>query len=314
MTDANTPIPVPETAQAVEHDAEAGNLEFTTLSSVGAVAAFYRTGMKAGGYSERPSVINRPNMAVLTFVKQGKTVTLTVMQLGSETNVRASGSALETADARTTKTTREAPADAPAAQAKAAPQELEAGEIGGLPVPTRSTQRGTERTGFRLVLNASVPADAASVLAFYRRELGKRDWKEDGAATVAETRFVTPDGPATLVLTGKGDETVVKLVHRKPAEAQKAGLLPKPGQARLVMANVLDTETVITIDKRTIKVGPQVGARQPDGPTLDLKPGKYTFSFRSGNQPPRTDEVTVAAGETWGILIGPGGALPLQAY
>lgn len=313
MTDGSAPIPVPDTAQGVEHDAAAGNLEFTSPSNVGSVAAFYRTSMKAAGFSERPSVINRPNMAVLTFVKQSKTVTLTVMQMGSETSVRGSGSALVSTTAKSTET-KTTPASAPAAQANATPQELEAGEMGGLPVPTRSTQKGTERTRFRIVLNASVPADAASVLAFYRRELGKRDWKEDGAASVAETKFNTPEGPAILALTGKGDETIVKLIHRKPGEAEKAGLLPKPGQAKLVMGNVLDTETTITIDKRTIKVGPQAGARQPDGPMLDLKPGKYTFSFRSGGQPPRTDEVTVAAGETWGILIGPGGALPLQAY
>jgi len=30
---------------------------------------------------------------------------------------------------------------------------------------------------------------------------------------------------------------------------------------------------VITINNKTIKVGPEVGAREPNGPSLDLPPG-----------------------------------------
>jgi hypothetical protein len=40
---------------------------------------------------------------------------------------------------------------------------------------------GTE-TAIRRELNASIPADLNSVLAFYRAELGKRGWKEAACA------------------------------------------------------------------------------------------------------------------------------------
>ena len=58
-----------------------------------------------------------------------------------------------------------------------------------------------------------------------------------------------------------------------------------------------------------LQVGAGVGAKAPDGPTLDLPPGKYKFSFKAGNAPAQSDENEIAADETWGILIGPGGAV-----
>ena len=212
-----------------------------------------------------------------------------------------------------------AAAAAPKAVPASAPPDLEAGEAGGMPVPKSSTTSGSERTPFRLVVNASVQADVAAVLAFYRRELGKRGWSEAASgAAVAPDRAVVPftsgEGPAVLTLGRKGDETVVQLALRKPAEAAKAGILPKPGQAKLLFGNVVDTEAVITIDKRTVKVAAGAGAKKPDGPTLDLAPGKYRFSVRAGGKPAETDEVELGADEAWGIIIGPGGALALHAY
>ena len=65
-----------------------------------AIATFYRAQMKPLGWHEIPSVINRPNMTVLDFSKGGKTVSLTIMQMGNETTVRATGSGLVTAAAR----------------------------------------------------------------------------------------------------------------------------------------------------------------------------------------------------------------------
>ena len=126
--------------------------------------------------------------------------------------------------------------------------------------------------------------------------------------------YASPEGPAILNLTRKGDDTVITLSLKKPAAAEKAGVLPKPGQGKVLFGNMLPSEAVVTINKQTVKVGAGVGAKAPDGPTLDLPPGKYKFSFKIGNAPAQTDEVEIAANETWGILIGPGGALALHAY
>jgi len=50
----------------------------------------------------------------------------------------------------------------------------------------------------------------------------------------------------------------------------------------------------------------------PDGPTLDLPPGKYRFSFKISSLPAQTDGA--GADETWGLLVGPGGVLALHMY
>jgi hypothetical protein len=280
-------------------------------SSVAAVAAFYRAQMKPLGWKEGRSVINRSNMVVLDFSKGGKALSFTIMQMGDKTDVKARGAVLLAA-------TPKAPPSESAAQTPAAAQQpLEAEEMGGLPVPTRASSKGTEKTPFRITLNATLFADRESLLAFYRAELGKRGWTETASAinpAEAMITFKTPDGPATLRLTGKGTDAVVQLTLRKPAEAEKAGLLPKAGQGKLVFGNVTETEAEITVNKRTVKVGPGIGARKPDGPMLDLAPGKYEVSFKSGGKPAQRETVTVGKDETWGVLIGPGGALPLQAY
>ena len=323
-----TPIPLPEQATDVDFDGDEGQLDFRSPSNVRAIATFYRAQMKPLGWHEIPSVINRPNMTVLDFSKGGKTVSLTIMQMGNETTVRATGSGLVTAAARTEPTTSDKASTesrrAPQTTAVSAPplviyKELEVEEVAGLPAPKSSSSKGSEKTPFRLVVSAQVNADFQSVLAFYRRELEKRGWKEQD--TKVKTKpgelafgYVSPEGPAVLKLSSSNEDTAITLTVRKPAEAQKAGVLPKPGQSKLLFGNMMPAAAVVTINNKTVKVGAGVGAKAPDGPTLDLPPGKYKFSFKAGKAPAQSDEIEIAADETWGILIGPGGALALHAY
>ncbi len=205
------------------------------------------------------------------------------------------------------------------APASVAEQELEAEESGGLPVPKRHTMTTGEQAPFRREVTASVPVDLAAVLAFYRRELGKLNWKEEtkGAAVAADRAviaFASSDGAAVLKLGRKDGETSVNLAVRNPDAAGKAGVMPKPGQAKLLFGNALGAEAAITIDKRTVKVAAGAGSKGPDGPTLDLAPGKYNFSIKLPGKPAQNDEMEIGADETWGLLIGPGGALPLHMY
>lgn len=300
-------IPLPETAEDIDYDGAEGKLEFNAASSVKAVAAFYRAAMAPLGWKEQPSVINRDNMVELEFSKAGKEFSLTIMRMGKTVNVTGDGAGLKDAAA-------EAAADA----AAAAPQELEAEETGGLPVPTNHTMSGAEATPFRHGLNANVPANLASVLAFYRRELTKRGWKEPDpaeiSATAATVAFVSPDGPAILKLAFKDDETIVSLVVRDRAKAEKAGMAPKAGQVKMMFGNMMGADAVFTINKQTIKVVAGAGAKGANGPTIDLPPGKYKVVVKVAGQAAATQEAIVAADETWGLLVGPGGVLPLQMY
>jgi hypothetical protein len=313
-TGSDAPIPVPESAEAVAFDGAQGELKFSSPASVSALSAFFRAAMKPLGWQERKSVINRENMVVLDFSKNGKKLSLTIMQMGNMANVTADGSGLIVVASKDT-----APAASVAIAAPPSADDLEAEESGGLPVPKRHTLAEGTRTPFRQELKASVPLDLAAVLGFYRRELSKRSWKEqtDGAVVApdhAVVVFATPEGAAVLKLGRKDSDTSVSLAVKNPDAAKQAGIIPKPGQVKVLFGNMLGTEAIVTINNKTIKVGAGVGAKRPDGPTLDVPPGKYKYSLKVPGKPTQSEELEVGADEARGLLIGPGGALPMNVY
>ena len=324
VADSKTPVPLPEGAENVEFNGEDGKLEFDSASSVKALAAFYRESMKSLGWKEQPSVINKSSMVVMEFSKGGKKLSFTAMQMGPKVNVTADGSGLVMANAKPDAASKQAAATA---ATKTAPHDLEAEPDSALPVPKQHSLSslgvgklpGTE-TAIRRELNASVPADLNSVLAFYRTELGKRGWKETTERAVvkpdqAQLAFVSPDGPATLKLGRSNDETSVVLAQKIPAAAAKGDVMPKPGQARLMFVNMGDGEAALTINKQTIRIAPGAGGPQAKGPTLDLPPGKYRYSVKVAGQPAGSNEIEIAADDTWGLMVAPGGAvMPLQVY
>lgn len=313
MSRSAAPFPLPETAEDIDVDGARGSVAFVSRSDVRSVAGFYREAMRADGWTSERSVINKAHMVVLRFTKNGKDLSLTVMAFGDKTRVDASGSALETQDTQAGMAGA-APADAE----PAAVTELAVEERSGLPVPAPHSLSGSEKSLFRVSAHASVTAPLASVRAFYGRELAARGWKEkDGAVATAERAdiaYTTPDGPALLTLLRKNGETFVTLTLRKQQEAEKAGLLPPAGRTRLLFGNMLEQEAVLTIGKHTVKVGAGLGAKKPDGPTLDLAPGKYTYTLRVPGQTAHTDAIEVASGDLWGLMVGPGGVLALPMY
>ena len=315
----DVPVPLPEGAEDIEFDS--GRLEFSSAASVKAVADFYRSTMKQQGWDAQPSVINNANMAVLNFSKASKAVSFTIMKMGDKTNVTADGSALKVAAIRPA-TPAAAPADKAAVDTTSQPataDDLIAEESGGLPMPKRHTMSEGTKTPFRRELNTNVPLNLADVLGFYRRELGKLNWKEESkgaviAADHAVIAFTAPTGPALLKLGRKDGETTVKLTVKDPGAAEKAGILPKAGQVKIIFGNINPAEAALTFNNRTIKVAAGAGTKAPDGPTLDLAPGKYKYSIKLPGRPPQNDDVEVGADEIWGLMIGPGGVLALQAY
>lgn len=322
-----TPVPLPETAEQVTFDGDNGRLEFKAGSSVTALATFYRGALKPAGWREQPSVISQPNMAVMEFSKAGKSISMTLMQMGPKVNVSANGSGLVMAAAKAAPGDKPANGDAAVAQAKASTP-LEPDPDSALPVPKQrsSTSLGTAKlpgidVPFRRELDASVPAELGDVLAFYRSELTKLGWQEkpDGAVTAPDRvklAFASPQGPAMLKLGRAKGETSVNLVQKNPDAATKADIMPKPGQARLLLGNMGSQEAVITINTRTVKVAAGAGGPQsPKGPMLDMPPGKYQYSLKMAGRPARNDTIEIAAGDAWGLLVGPTGeVLAVQMY
>ncbi len=321
--DNTLPIPLPETADNFEFKDDSSELEFESSSSVKALAGFYRSSLKSQGWKETPSVINKPTMVALEFSKGGKQLSFTIMQMGPKVNVSADGSGLEVAKAKAGAAVREADA----ASGPTAIEKLEADPDQALPVPKQHTMTslGTGKlpgseTAFRKELDASVPANLGSVLAFYRSELEKLGWKESTDRAVvksdlAQLVYATPDGPANLKLGRSNGETTVNLVQKIPEAATAAHVRPRPGQARLMLANFGSGEATLTINRQTIKVAPGAGSPQSRGPTLDLPPGKYQYALKVAGGAVRSSTIELAADDAWGLMISPTGeALALQVY
>ena len=313
LSDTVSPIPMPATADDIEIDADDGAVDFRSSSSVRDLTRFYRTEMNPAGWREQPTVIDKDTMAALRFSKDGEDISITIMQMGKSAKVSATGSGLANAAL---------PATAGATQAKSASNEaheLTLQDVSGFPVPAPNSLNGSETSLYRIQVNARVTASVADVLKFYRRELGKRDgWTEATGAIVelgrAIVNYDTSEGPARLTLTSDGADTVVTLFLRKEVLASKAGMLPKPGNVKLMFGNMLDEDAEITIGKTTVKIPAGSGAKKADGPTLEIAPGKQTVSLARHGKTAQTEDVDVASGDVWGLMVGPGGVLALQMY
>ena len=213
-----------------------------------------------------------------------------------------------------------------AAPAQAASDDL----MTGLPLPKPWLLRTAKNSPLIKSIHVETPLDLAAVLGFYRVALSKRGWMEHGGAVVAPERaviaFTTIDGPALLRLIRQDDRTIADLSLRKPAAIFEAtDILPRPGQARLMLGSETDKEAVITINAQTITLAARAGRhladvadakrKSPDSPEIDLPPGKYKVSLKVASSAAQNREFEVAADETWGLLVGPAGVpLPVHLY
>ena len=280
--------------------------------------------MKQQGWNAQSSVINNANMVVLNFSKAGKAVSFTIMKMGDKTNVSADGSALKVATAkpanRLPRLRSKAARSPRRLRQPATEDDLIAEESGGLPMPKRHTMSEGTKTPFRRELNANVPLNLTDVLGFYRRELGKLSWKEESNDTV-----VAADNAKNRLRHSRWSGTaharpqriarpLVKLTVKNPDAAIKAGVMPKPGQVKVLVTNPNEVEAVITINKQTIKAAAGAGTKGRTARCSISPPGKYKFSIKLPGQPAHDDELEVGADQIWGLLIGPGGALPVQVY
>jgi len=112
----------------------------------------------------------------------------------------------------------------------ALPQNLElARESAGLPVPDHTPSSGSsgDSDSVRRTVQGTSVADIPAVLAFYRRELAARGWKEEanGSAVTpdeAVLNFSSPDQTATLRLSRKYDLTILNLATQMTQAALAA--------------------------------------------------------------------------------------------
>jgi hypothetical protein len=214
-----------------------------------------------------------------------------------------------------------------AVTADAAPEQpADDDPVTGLPRPKPWLLTTAKNSTLIKAFHVETPLDLAGVLGFYRLELSKRGWSENGGAVVgpdsAVIAFTTADGPALLRLIHQGGRTIADLSLRKPAAAD-AAIQPLPGQVKLLLGNDTDEEAVVTINEQTITLVPRValtdglatGRKSSENPEIDLPPGRYKVSLKIASSAAQNREFEVAADETWGLMVGPAGVpLPLHLY
>lgn len=208
---------------------------------------------------------------------------------------------------------------APAAESRQAVV-LEREDYAGMPVPKPYTSRSNTKSKWRQEVTVSTKGSLDSVLAFYRKELVAMGWQEaDGArieADRATLTFTRSGGPVLLNLTRKGGATEASLLLRDEAGARQGGLWPQAGQATVMLGSMMDAETTVSIGGKSIRVAAGAGSKSSGGPgpSLAVGPGKHKVTIKESGKPAVTDEVSLETGEIWGLMIGPGGVLPLQMY
>ena len=308
-------IPLPNDAAKVRTDAERGTVEFESRATMDALTSFFTSELPKSGWRLAPGGPRRDSMVGLIFEKEDKSMTVTVTRMRSTTRVFVDS---ETLKSELMPGTVSSGADT--RRDAAAEPKLEAIDSGGLPVPKPNSSIGQIKSLFRYEAFALVPAQPATILEFYRKELSGRGWRETGKPNAAGGRttatFRAPDGPAQLTLERKGNNTMATLAVRQEAEARKSGLLPKRGMTRILFGTMPDETATFTvsIDGRRLQLAPGIGQIGIGGPSVEVKAGTHRITISMPGKPDATDTAVVGAGEIWGLLIGVNGALPLQAY
>ena len=197
----------------------------------------------------------------------------------------------------------------------------------GWPRPQPWLISTAKQSPFITSIHVETPLSLSGVLAFYRAELTKRGWTETDAAAVEADRaviaFTTSDGQAQLRLTRQNDKTIADLSRRKPA-TDDASIVSMPGRARLMLGNATEEAAVISINGRSVELAagigdnfrsvPATGDKSSAVPDMNLAPGHYSFTLKLASGASEKREFEVAANETWGLLAGSDGIIPLHLY
>ncbi len=203
----------------------------------------------------------------------------------------------------------------------AAPVTLAASEGYDYPIPFGSDEVSSQSSPYRAVITGSHKADLATMTDFYRRKLAESGWHEkaDAAKTTekAASMSFANQGQVLLVQLRTVDgATEFALAARDVEAAKRDEVVPTAGQAKVVLGNVTEADIVFTIDDAEHKIGAGIGSAGPeDAKKIDIEPGKHTIVIRVPGEKPRTEEVEIEPGTTWGfVALGDEGYIADRIY
>jgi len=211
-TRLNFALAIPSDATDIVFDENRPYLNLLTAGTVDATLEFFRKELGAMGWSPLSAAVaaaHWPNAKLDEKIANG---TIAYFIRGTQRPIVLT---LQRGDGGKTNAEIKVP---PFAR----PQSLEAGqETFGLPKPKLIKTAGGTGGSTEHVMTATVPVEVGTVLAFYRRELTARHWKEETQGAVVTPQQVTlnytaPEGPAVLKIGHKYDLTTVSLKLHLP--------------------------------------------------------------------------------------------------
>jgi hypothetical protein len=310
-------IPLPLTAENLIRDPVRKEIRFATNGDANAQIAFFESALKSLGWDK--SADNRGNVnenvnAYLNFDKDELWLSLEIHYVAAtrRTDTTITGKDLRFSPGASV------PASAPA---RAPAGALTVKDVKGLPVPSASENLADEASPYRRSLETSVAAKLDGVVALYRKEMPGRGFKEAPTSKVladsATLIFTGADSELTATLSRSGDNVKIDIVERHPEAAKRDKMVPVASKARLVLANQSVTDIAITINGAPYSVKAGVGAKGPsEAFKVDLFPGTNKLVAKVAGKDDQSVDIPVAEGETWGLVIFPGGELfvPVRFY
>jgi hypothetical protein len=206
---------------------------------------------------------------------------------------------------------------------KNAAQTLKAEDKDGLPVPENYTDYSGESSAYFQSITANSPSPLKSLVEFYQKELKIRKWRalppttgNTAGKTQLNYESDKKESLAVKLVRNTDGKTGISLSVRKDGEAKAAGIAPPPGKTRVYLGNMTDGPVVFILDKKKYDIKKQsTNDKSMKGvPFADLPPGKHAFTLTQAGQKPVKDTFEIGPDETWGLIAGPGGAMPIRMY
>jgi hypothetical protein len=313
-------LTLPSSAREISRDPQTMTIRFKTSAAPSEQVDYFRDAFRKLGWgqtAETETTVNRQVRVKLNIFKDGLSVLVAISQdQTTKTSVTTiSGTGLRFGPSSSPAQTRNA-----SANTTNTGERLEVQEVNGLPIPTDNTGHVDDASPYRRRLEARAHGQLDSIVAFYRRELPSRGWRETAGAIIDRDRaalsFASTGSELNATISRDGNLIKIVLLIRRPDLANKAGVLAGTGRARLMIGNQSNVDAVITIGGRAHELARGKGAQDPSQALmLDLAPGKSQIVIRLPGRADRPFMLPMSVGETWGMMIlDSGKTIPIQIY